>query len=394
MSLINTFEVSARTAAMNDEQLKAMYFPGLASAESETGRAHAATSGQSAADRMNAARSMQMQARDGKLSMATAYPSANGPLVSLLATEYIDATEPVLAPLADIVTEVHPEVSPTRLGQQPTIGVLVNLGGNTTQVNPTTFGANASGSGTIVNVTCNQLVTETSITSYELRNFGTVQSRIGSAIRAHGEALLGQFAAVVKAAASSTATATGATTAPVASTTAAAGKVGRIVLQSGTVTGPESLSPEWIARTASGLFNEGPDLMLLNPLAYGAIIPVNRLGFGEGSTIPEGTYGVRHIHKVAPLPELDNGSTFASFGAIMRRNAVVMATGTPFTAEQQGWVDWQPLGNMYGVDLWLSTWFDYSTRTFKLAVESLVGFKLANPAGCYVLSAPKAQQSS
>jgi hypothetical protein len=89
---------------------------------------------------------------------------------------------------------------------------------------------------------------------------------------------------------------------------------------------------------------------------------------------------------VAPFPELDNGTGFSSFGALMRRNAVVMASGTPYTAEQQGYVDWQPLGNMDGVDLWLSTWFDYNTRTFKLAVESLVGFQLTNPAGCYLLS--------
>jgi hypothetical protein len=388
--MIDKYKIAGTLATMSADQLTSFYFPGLAVAESATAASMAEQRQQSPAERMAAAMSMQADAKAGKLTMATDYPSAIKPLVSLLAAEYIDTTEEVLAPLANITTVVAPEVSPSRMGQQPTIGVPVNLGGNTTQVNPSTFGANASGSGWLANVTCNQLVTETQITSVELRNFGTVQDRIGSAVRAHGEAILQQFAAVIAAAAPTATTSAGATTAPVQGSVSSgvltAGKVGRIVLQNGTVTGPQALSPEWIARTASGLFRAMPDLLLLNPQAYGAVIPQNKLSFGDPTGIPEGTYGIRHIHRVAPFPELDNGTGFTAFGALMRRNAVVMASGTPYTAEQQGYVDWQPLGNMYGVDLWLSTWFDYNTRTFKLAVESLVGFQLTNPAGCYLLS--------
>lgn len=369
----NRYKATAALSSLSEQDYINALFPGLAPHGSEVANQRAAMS-MTNSQRFANAVNMANQARSGKLDMAVA--GASAPLWSILAAEYIDATEPVIFPFDRLTTKVEPEVTPRMRGAQPTIAVKVVTSGGTTVANPSTFGANVGIASSVENVSCSQYHTPGELSTYEIRNFETVRSYVGAMIRSHGEALVSAFASTVAAAAPTASTATGATTAP------ASGKVGRVVLQSGTTTGPDAISPAVVAKQLSPLFRGNPDLLLLNPEGYAGLIATDKLGFGPA----EGQYGVRHIHNCAPWPEMDNGTAFKSFGAVMRRNAVAMAMGTPFVDEYQSVVSFEPLGSIYGVPMWLATWFDPATRTYKFSVDSLVGFKLVNPAGCYLLS--------
>lgn len=366
---------------MPESQLKAALFPGLEKEGTKAATMYAEQAAMTPAARMNQTSQFLADMRAGRtpdVKMENNIPGSTAPLWSILAAEWIDTTEPVLGALDQISTTVRPEVTPAEPGTMATIGVRVNTEFGQTVESPTEFGTSTGLVGTTVAVNCTHRMTQGILYESDLRNGERVESFVQGLIRSHAEALLTAAFAEVASAASTTATEAGAVTAP------ASGKVGRIYVQNGTVTGAAAVTPEYVARTLSPIFRDGGDLLLLSPAGLAGLIPTNALSLGYA----ENTYGIRHIKKVAPFPTADSDS-WSAFGCLMRRNALVMAAGTPYMARaEQGRIAWEPLGRINGVPLWLSTWFDAKHRGYVFAIESLVGFKLANPAGCYVLSEP------
>lgn len=329
-----------------------------------------------ASARMAAAVEVQRQVRAGA-QMALA--ESTQPLNTIIAAEVITEAEQVLAPLASVSMAVHPEIVPTKRGEQPTIAVEVVKDSATTLENPTTFGENSTLANELVNVKCDTQWTEFSATYQDLRNGGRWRAKLRSMILSHCRTLVNKFGAALAAVAPAAQSAAGLTL-------PAAGKCGRLWLQNGTDSEPSSVvTPETVALKISPLFNAGVDSLLLAPEAAASLIAYNRLGLPP----TDGNYGVQHIHTLAPYPTMDVDG-MSAYGVALRRNAVAIACGTPLMDEEQHLVMHEALGEYCGIPLWLVSWYDTRRMAFCCAVTSLVGMVCCNPAGAILLSRPAA----
>lgn len=372
MSVLD-YEMQAALAGKSTDEIVNVMFPGI-SREAEVRNAYGNyLKANRPEQRYLAAVKAQQDFRAGRMTMATVTPEQTQPLWGVMAAEVVDAFDEVQLPLTDLAWEVHPELKPGRPGQQPRVNVYVNHGGHTTLKNTTSFGKNASGSASLVEVVTNGFTTETEVSEVELRHYGALKRQLGAMINSHREALGAELGAVVKGFVPSACEAVAATSA----------QVGRLIPQNGTAKGADALGPEVVAGQVYPLFPGGVDVLALDVTAYAHLLARVRTDFDP----VDGAWGIRKFRKFFPFPEMEREGMKAC-GLALRKNAICWAACQPFVDEGMGLTHWESLGEVDGVPLWLNVWYDHGSRVYKLSVNSQVGFAVANPQGVYLLSAP------
>lgn len=287
----------------------------------------------------------------------------------IVADEWIDIVTKKYTYLDAVTTEIRDSITVEGHGVRPVVNVEMMLGAGTAIKNATNWEESAL-TNKYIPVTLNRISRPFGLSSYDLAHGERVGTKIGTAIAAVVAGVFADFCTLVASAMPTTLTADAA---PVAPTSTTAGTAGLL-----TVT-QANWTPEFVAHTVSALFGEyGPvEHLLLTPDALAPLVPANALALDY--TAP-GTYGIDRITSTAGLSAAITGGK--CYGLAMRRDAVLMAAGTP---DLSGFdpISVRDLGTVAGIPLLLKSWFKPGSEQMWFSVETMAGFALGNTNALY-----------
>lgn len=250
--------------------------------------------------------------------------------------KYVDEVRKILAPIDQIHTDVSYDLQVRNPDALPTVQVEVVKSVGQALVDATNWNQSAV-ENEYKDVKLHRISRPFKLSMYDIMRGERIESKIGAAMNAVAQGVLGQFFAAAETAGQHT------------------------------VTG---MDPE-TAASLSGVFGADAetDVLILDPVQYSKLVPTNGLSLNPET---EGVYGIGKIYK-----SLIPGGTYQ--GLALAKDAIVGACATPEILANQPGTAVQYLGTFAGVPMLLMSKFDFDTQCIKCSVETLAGFTMTAP---------------
>lgn len=284
------------------------------------------------------------------------------PIWQIISPEAIDAVSKKYFDLSRTNHVVEGYI-PAAPGVRPVVNVEVITGTGGALKNATEWNVSAM-QNKYVQVTMDRYSRPFGLSSYDLMHGERIQTKIGAAIEAVVAEVVDDFFGLI-------ANSPGQPDNSDPSATAIGNKRATLA----------TFGPEYVAQTLSPIFGGyGPvDDLILDPNYFAKLVPTNALSLGTGP----GAYGIEYIHRSAGLNKVST-NTEGVVGLALRKNAVAAAFGVPSFDELTG-IAVQDLGRVAGIPLVLKTWTEKGSEIIWNSVETLAGFKLANPLSACII---------
>lgn len=248
--------------------------------------------------------------------------------------KYVDETKKILAPVKDLILDVQPDLQVRNPDATPVVQVEVVKSVGDALIDATDWNQSAI-QNEYVDVKLHRVSRPFKLTMYDIMRGERIESKLGAAMNAVAQGVVGQFFAATSTAASEELTGFDAETAA-------------------------SLSGAFGAEAET-------DILVIDPANYAKIVPTNGLSLDPKV---EGTYGIGKIYKSL--------ITTGKNAIALNKDAIAGAVATPEVLMNQPGTSVQYLGEIAGIPMLLMAKFDFDTQCIKCSVETLAGFALTS----------------